>query len=180
MKREKSSNTKATEETINDLMEIRNILFGENIKKIEAQIEALRLSMQEQISSVKDEFAQALATQLTEMSNKTKASFDELERHVEKQFADNAKHITQVASDISEIEQQKEQFEQIYEQENQSFAAELSALDETLSARMEQHFKQLSEQLAQQTQELNASKLDSAKLSDLLIQAGKQLTSKEA
>lgn len=149
---------------MNDLMEIRNILFGENIKKLEAQIEALSLRMETQLNQLKDEVNQAREDNHKQLNNK----IDELDGDLVKRLEKNEKHLIQLESNLTDIEHQQQQ-------ESKTIKEEMENLNSDLSNNIEQDYDKLEQQIATQTQTLDEKKMDKAMLSNLLIQIADQL-----
>lgn len=159
-------NTQNPSETngMNDLMEIRNILFGENIKKLEAQIEALSLHMEKQISQLREEINQAQENSHKQLNTKINELDDDLDKRLEK----NENNLIQLESNLANIEHQQQQ-------ESKTIKEEVEILNNNLSNDLEQDYAKLEQQIATQTQTLDEQKMDKAMLSNLLIQIAEQL-----
>lgn len=164
---ENTQNT-AEENSINELVEIRNILFGEHIKKLENQIEDLRSSTQKQLEQFKEEMSKALADKASDVSEQSNAKIDELDAHLNKRLDEAEKNATEIESNITEIEHQQQQ-------ESHCIKEAIEALNNQLLQTLEQDYKKLEEQLAAQTQALSEQKMDRAALSELFTQLAEQL-----
>lgn len=165
-----SENTQSTaeENSINELGEIRNILFGEHIKKLESQIEDLRSATQEQLKLLREDYSSALTERADALYERVNSKLEELDAYFNKRFDEVDKRAIQIESGITEIEHQQQQ-------ESRSVKEEMEALNNQLLQTFEQGCSKLEEQFAVQAQALSEQKMDRAALSELFSQLAEQL-----
>lgn len=175
----KANNSTPSEEnaaaTLNELSEIRNILFGESVKALEEKMDALSKDFNAQLSALKKDFTQSLEQKAKELSKDSNLKLDELSDYSNKRFDEATKKLSVLETEIADADNRISQFETSQQQENDVFKKDLDSVNNALLDRIESDNKALTEAMDEKLNNLEHQKTDRAALAKLFIQFAEQL-----
>lgn len=175
-KKEKPQTDIKNTTTANELVEIRNILFGESVKALEEKMDALSKSFHEQLAALKKDFNQSLEQKAKELAQNNNIKLDELSDYSNKRFDEATKKISLLENELADADSRMAQFEASQQQDSDAFKQELDTVNQGLLKRIEADNKALQKAFDEQINALQQQKTDRAALAKLFTQFAEQLS----
>ena len=150
------------------LAEIRNLLFGEQMRFLQAGIATLQRQMLER----QEELSQRFSQNLEQTRRDFNARLDELAQHVE-QLNQRQEH--RLATDMDDVGVRLQSIQMASEQADQTLEQQLTDMVATLNENISTRTRELAEQLTQTRLELRVTKADRKTLASLLDRMASEL-----
>lgn len=150
------------------LAEIRDLLFGEQMRFMQAGVTALQRDMLERL----DELSQRISQNLEQARHEVNARLDALGQHVEQL---NQRQENRLAADIDDVNVRLQSIQSASEQADQTLEQQLQDMAATLNEHISNRARELMEQLTQTRLELRDSKADRKTLASLLDRMASEL-----
>ena len=168
-------NNKKDTETSPDLMDpqvqLREILFGQQVSEVRQTIEELSLHNEKQFSDMDRHITHSIKELKTDLSNK----LDELSSHVSKLNEAAQNRDALIEGDVSTLQQDLDSFQKQTIAAQDSLEAQLFSEAEKLAADMEGKYKDVLEKLGNASGDLSDRKTDRKTLADLLVNMANSL-----
>lgn len=157
------------------LVEIRDLLFGEQQQAIQQRIDRLERNMQKKLQEMSDMFSTALNNLSKECSNK----IEDLASHVEDLNRQHTHSEHMLASDISDLQHDLSDTRKELQQADSEIDAHLNAEANRLMSELTQKYNEMMANLKATSEELKNNKADRKTLATLLASVANNLNEDE-